>query len=111
MYVSAVTRDPSGLPDKELARRVRAGEEIPAPAIDLDRVAQLVVFATDALKDAETILGLATKLQGQAMVLYHEADDLHGDEKSRAGWRAYQEQLAAWHESQLAAIRKQTGES
>lgn len=53
------------------ARRI-CGETFAVPEIDRDYLAEVVVFATEAIQEADTVREYATKLQAEALALYRE---------------------------------------
>lgn len=91
---------------EELARFV-AGDG-PAPEqerCDLDQLAHLIVLATDARSDADTIKEKATAILRDALLLYHNAEstpDRYGE--SRAA-------VAGWHREALTHVGSSTAES
>lgn len=76
----------------ELERFIAGTGPAPAPgALDRD---ELIVLATDALKDAETIRTKANEILGTAMTLYREADRPRYVDESR--------NVVAWHQTEAA---------
>ena len=63
------------------------------PAFDRDMLARLVVFATDAIRDADNIKRTAEELQALALSLYHE--------QSPRDWGAHRARIKQWHQDAL----------
>lgn len=63
-----------------------------APELDPEQLARVIVFATDALHDAESIRATASKLQEQALGLFHEHESGAAQEDAVRH---------AWHREQL----------
>lgn len=93
-----------GMTPEEYLRLRDAGEEIPKPAaLDQPLLARIVVFADDAIHDAETISRDARRLKSEARALFHE--------NGRAVDDAYLDRMAAWHQQALAAYEdRKTGD-
>lgn len=71
------------------------------PQLDADQLAHIVTFAADALDDAESIRRAASKLQAEALGLYHEREQGFADEDAAR---------RAWHRESLERLDSNEGE-
>lgn len=79
----------------------KRGEPVPAtPPLDRDQLGRIVVFANDAIHDAEGIIEEARVLLGETIALYHEE---FSTDRDLEGYKRHRRVVEKWHASEVDA--------